>query len=138
MTRLTPSQAKNLVKRSNQNLRVILNQGGKAGSYGEEELARQLQAFKINFEREYHFNPNTKHRADFYLPEFNLLVEVEGGTRGKSRHTTHEGYSADLMKYNAAQILGYSRLAYTTQQVKKGEAIVNIQLFIRRYKERNG
>lgn len=134
MTRMTPAQAKKLVKTSNLKTRALLSQ---MGSIGEETLARHLQVNKINYEREYEFNPLTKHRADFYLPEYNLLVEVEGGTKAKSRHTTHTGYSKDLEKYNMAQILGFSRLAFTTEQVSKGAAIQTIEMFIMAHKGRN-
>ena len=127
MTRMTAAQAKKIVKASNIKTKAVLSQ---LGSIGEETLARHLQVHKLKYEREYHFNPNTKHRADFYLPEYNLLVEVEGGTKGKSRHTTHKGYSADLEKYNMAQILGFSRLAFTTEQVNTGIAIETIHTFI--------
>lgn len=127
MTRMTATQAKKLVKNSNIKTKAMLSQ---LGSVGEETLARHFQVNKINFVREYEFNPMSKHRADFYIPAYNLLVEVEGGTRGKSRHTTHKGYSEDLKKYNMAQILGYARLAYTTEQVNNGSAIENILLFV--------
>ena len=77
-----------------------------------------------------------KHRADFYLPDYNCLLEVEGGTTGKSRHTTHIGYSNDLIKYNMAQILGYSRLAFTTEQVGNGIALKTILTYIDMHKQR--
>ena len=115
--RMTAAQAKKLVQKSNQKTKAVLSQLGSIGGKPRP--------------REFEFNPNSKHRADFYLPEYNLLIEIEGGTRGKSRHTTHDGYSKDLMKYNMAQILGYRRLAYTTEQVKNGTAIQNIKLFIK-------
>ncbi|ENV46206.1 hypothetical protein P255_02961 [Acinetobacter brisouii CIP 110357] len=105
------------------------------GSIGEEDLSVQLRYKGINYVKEYSFDPTRNFRADFYLTDFNLLVEVEGGTRGKSRHTTHDGYSTDLIKYNSAQILGFSLLRYTTEQVKKGMALESIELFI---KSRNG
>ena len=127
MARMTPAQAKKLVQKSNQKTKAVLSQ---MGSIGEETLARHLQAHKIKYQREFKFNPDSDHRADFFLPEYNLLVEVEGGTRAKSRHTTHDGYSKDLMKYNTAQILGYFRLAFTTEQVSNGAAIQNIKRFI--------
>lgn len=127
MTRMTPAQAKKIIKGSNVKVKAMLSQ---LGSIGEETLARHLQVNKIHYEREYAFNPTTKHRADFFLPKYNLLVEVEGGTKSKSRHTTHKGYSADLDKYNMAQILGFSRLAFTTEQVSEGKAIRTIETFI--------
>lgn len=133
MTRMTAAQAQKLVKKSNMKTKALLSQ---LGSIGEETLARHLQVNKINYKREHEFNPMTKHRADFFLPEYNLLVEVEGGTKGKSRHTTHDGYSKDLEKYNMAQILGFSRLAFTTEQVSKGAAIQTIEMFIMAHKGR--
>ena len=134
MTRMTPVQAKKIIKNSNIKVKAMLSQ---LGSIGEETLARHLQVNKIHYEREYAFNPATKHRADFFLPKYNLLVEVEGGTKAKSRHTTHEGYSADLEKYNMAQILGFSRLAFTTEQVSEGKAIRTIENFIMAHDIRN-
>lgn len=127
MTRMTAAQAKKLVKSSNTKTKSMLSQ---LGSIGEETLARHLQVHQIKFVREYRFNPITQHRSDFYLPNYNLLVEVEGGTKNKSRHTTHKGYSEDLRKYNMAQILGFSRLAFTTEQVSAGDAIETIHAFI--------
>lgn len=131
--RMTAAQAKKVASKMSAKTKAVVSQ---LGSIGEETLARHLQTHKITYIREFSFNPSTKHRADFYLPEYNLLIEVEGGTKGKSRHTSHDGYSKDLMKYNFAQILGYSRLAYTTEQVNSGAAIGNIKLFITAYKQR--
>lgn len=71
---------------------------------------------------EFQFCQGRKFRADYYLPELNLLVEYEGiGTAGDSgraysgasRHTSLIGYSKDCEKYNLAQVLGYRLLRYT-------------------------
>lgn len=131
--RLTPLEAQRLVRKGNSQTRAILSS---LGSIGEEKLAANLNVFNIKYVREFQFHPSKRYRADFYLPEYNLLVEVEGGTRGKSRHTTHDGYSKDLMKYNDAQILGFARLAFTTEQVNKGIAISKIEQFIAAYNQR--
>lgn len=125
--RMSAAQAKKISKKLNAKTKAIISQ---IGSIGEETLARHFQIKKINFVREFNFHPSRKFRADFYLPEYNVLIEVEGGTKGKSRHTTHAGYSKDLEKYNSAQILGFSRLAFTTEQISKGQAIETIELFI--------
>ena len=66
MARMTPAQAKKLVQKSNQKTKAVLSQ---MGSIGEETLARHLQAHKIRYKREFKFNPDSEHRADFYLPE---------------------------------------------------------------------
>lgn len=125
--RMTAAQALKCMKNHDIQVRAQL---ANVGSIGEAKLREHLRLEKITFIQEFKFSPAKKYRADFYLPDFNVLVEVEGGTRNKSRHTTHEGYSKDLNKYNLAQILGYARLAFTTEQVNKGEAIQTIKEFI--------
>lgn len=127
-TRMSAQEALKLSKKIDAKSRQVLSQ---VGSHGEEVLARHLQVHEIKYVREFKFNPKRKYQADFYLKDFNLLVEVEGGTKIKSRHTTHEGYSNDLIKYNSAQILGYSRLSFTTEQINNGLAIQTIKQFIR-------
>ena len=77
---------------------------------------------------EYKFANERKFRADYYVPELNLLVEYEGiyfapdngrGYTGASRHLNLKGYSTDCEKYNLAQILGYKLLRYTAQNYKQ-------------------
>ncbi|WP_151825590.1 DUF559 domain-containing protein [Acinetobacter ursingii] len=125
--RMTAAQAVKYMKKHETQVRAQL---ANVGSIGESVLREHLRIEKIKYVQEFKFSPSNRYRADFYLPDFNVLVEVEGGTRNKSRHTTHEGYSNDLKKYNIAQILGYSRLAFTTEQVNKGDAIKTIKHFI--------
>ena len=57
-------------------------------------------------------------------------VSVVVFTAMQAAQKTHAGYSKDLEKYNSAQILGFSRLAFTTEQISKGQAIETIELFI--------
>jgi len=99
-------------------------------SKGEETLALHLKAEKILFEREYRFCPERKWRADFYIPEKRLLVECEGGVWQTGRHQRPTGLIADMEKYNAATILHFSLLRYTTDQVVKGMAITQIKEFL--------
>lgn len=94
-------------------------------SKGEETLAFQLTLHKIPFQREVQFAKPRRWRADFILPR-HIMVEVEGGTWGISRHTTGVGYEKDLEKYNQASINGYTVLRYTTGQVMNGTAINQI------------
>ncbi len=99
-------------------------------SKGEETLALHLKAEKIVFEREYRFCPTRRWKADFYIPEKRLLIECEGGIWSKGRHQRPAGLIADMEKYNAATILSYSLLRYTTQQVVSGMAITQIKEFL--------
>lgn len=101
-------------------------------SKGEETLALHLKAEKIEFEREFKFHPERRWKADFYIPEKRLLVEIEGGVwlGAKGGHTSAKGYTSNLEKYNAATILSYSLLRYTTEQVVSGMAITQIKEFL--------
>lgn len=68
----------------------------------------------IEYIKEYKFHPKRKWRADFYLPQLNILAEYEGLNSEKSGHTTLVGYSLNCEKYNAAALMGFKVLRYTT------------------------
>lgn len=68
---------------------------------------------KLGFEKEFKFAPNRKFRADYCLVSKKIIVEYEGLSCSRSRHTSITGYSKDCEKYNLAQILGYIVLRYT-------------------------
>lgn len=93
-------------------------------SVGEETFAMHCQAYGIQPVREYVFCPGRKWRFDFFLPENNLAVEIEGGTSfGKSRHSRGAGFENDCRKYNEAAFMGISVLRFSTAMVISGEAI---------------
>ena len=95
-------------------------------SEGEAILAQHLKAHGVNFEQEFKFHPDRKWRADFYIVDHMLLVEVEGGIWSGGRHTRAKGYIGDMEKYNAAVALGYRVLRFSTEQVKSGFAVNGI------------
>jgi len=99
----------------------------KVVSEGEATLAQHLKVHGIGFETEFKFHQDRKWRADFYLTGTKLLVEVEGGIWSNGRHTRGSGYQADMEKYNAAAILGYTVLRFSTADVKSGRAIEQIK-----------
>lgn len=104
--------------------------GEKIESVGEAELAKQLKVLKITFEQEFKFHPKRQWRADFHLVEKMILVEVEGGIWSGGRHTRGKGYLGDMEKYNAATVLGYQVLRFSTEQVKSGLAVRQIEKMI--------
>jgi very-short-patch-repair endonuclease len=63
-------------------------------------------------------------RFDFAAPPLGLAVEIEGGTAFRSRHTSGPGFEADCEKYNAAAILGWLLIRFTTNQVLNEQAWV--------------
>jgi len=102
----------------------------------EEELAFQLKACGIEFEREYKFCPGRRWRADFYIRPM-ILVEVEGLVQPwrKSRQITNDGYTEDAEKYDEAQILQFTVLRFTQKHIKSGYAVETIQRLMEIKKE---
>lgn len=82
------------------------------------------------------FHPERKWRFDYAWPEYVLAVEIEGGVgkRGKDgqvggRHNREKGYTGDCRKYNAAQLLGWKVLRFTTAMVKSGEMFSTLKTY---------
>ncbi|MDC5019817.1 endonuclease domain-containing protein [Acinetobacter baumannii] len=100
-------------------------------SEGEMVLATHLRACKIGFEQEYKFHPKRKWRADFLITGTKILIEVEGGIWSGGRHTRGKGYLGDMEKYNSAAMMGFTVLRFSTEQVKSGMALKQIELLIK-------
>ena len=112
---------------SKRSTRVRTHQGE---SIGETLLANQLRVLKISFEQEYKFHSKRKWRADFHIVGKKVLVEVEGGVWSGGRHTRGKGYIGDMEKYNAAVVMGYQVLRFSTEQVKSGLAVQQIEAIV--------
>lgn len=104
--------------------------GAKIESVGESLLAIQLKALRIEFEQEFEFHPKRKWRADFHIVGKKILVEVEGGIWSGGRHTRGKGYIGDMEKYNAAVMMGYQVIRFSTEQVKSGLAVQQIEKMV--------
>ena len=96
-------------------------------SVGEAALIQQLKTLKIEFEQEFQFHTTRKWRADFHIKNTKLLIEVEGGIWSGGRHTRGKGYLGDMEKYNAATMMGFQVLRFSTDQVTSGFAINQIE-----------
>ena len=96
----------------------------------EAKLARELKTLKIEFEQEFEFHPKRKWRADFHLVGKKILVEVEGAIWSGGRHTRGKGYIGDMENYNAATMMGFQVLRFSTDQVKSGLAIQQIEKMV--------
>ncbi|MDC5602500.1 endonuclease domain-containing protein [Acinetobacter baumannii] len=105
-------------------------QGTRQPSEGEMVLANHLRACKISFEQEYKFHPTRKWRADFLITGTKILIEVEGGIWSGGRHTRGKGYLGDMEKYNSAAMMGFTVLRFSTEQVKAGLAIKQIEQLV--------
>lgn len=99
-------------------------------SAGEKLLEMQLRATlpsTTEWIAEQRFVESRRWRFDFTFPNHMLAVEVEGGTFSSGRHSRGRGFEADCEKYNAATILGWRVLRFTTEMVKDGRAIATIE-----------
>lgn len=94
----------------------------------EDLLDQQLAALHVRpAEPEYHFDLRRRWRFDRAWPAEKLAVEVEGVTGGAGgRHQRSAGFAADALKYNAAQLDGWTVLRYTQKHVKSGHAVAEI------------
>ena len=86
-----------------------------------------LNDLSCEYVKEHKFHDSRKWRFDYAIPGNKIGIEIEGGTWGikKSRHTTGAGYEGDCYKYNAAAVLGWRLLRYTTNMIKKNPAQVS-------------
>ena len=77
--------------------------------------------------REHKFHSARKWRVDFSWPRYNLLVEVEGGSWARGRHTRGAGFEHDCEKYNRATLDGWRVLRFTSGMITSGEAVRTIR-----------
>ncbi len=101
---------------------AILHKLPKALSPGGEAFALHCRAEGLEVTPEWMFHPTRKWRFDFAFIGYRVAVEIEGW----GRHQRMGGFKADCEKYNAAAILGWRVLRYTTDQVKRGNAINDV------------
>ena len=97
------------------------------GSPLERTLETHMRAYGIDgYEMEYRFHPVRRWRFDFAFPDKMIAVECEGGTYSHGRHVRPGGVAKDTEKYNAATMLGWRVLRYTSGQITSGEAVRQI------------
>lgn len=65
---------------------------------------------KCKCEKEFRFHPVRKWRADYAIPKYKIIIEVEGGVWVKGRHNHPSGFVKDMEKYNTATAMGWSIL----------------------------
>ena len=104
---------------------------GRGGSKAEENLAFALEVLEISQPvREYRFHAKRRWRFDFAWPAQLFAVEVEGVTREGGRHQRVEGFAADLVKYEAAMIDGWTIYRCTAAMVNSGRAVEVISMML--------
>lgn len=66
-------------------------------------------------------------RFDLAYVDEQIAIECDGGVWSGGRHTRGKGFSEDCVKTNAATVLGWRVLRFTTEMVESGEALATIE-----------
>lgn len=108
------------------------------------QLISALNVLGIRTRQEYQFSKRL-FRFDLIITTYNkiellksgikIAVEYEGGIFSNGRHTRGRGYAKDCVKYNLAQILGWTVLRYTPLSAKSRNWEFRIADEIRRLTE---
>jgi hypothetical protein len=72
---------------------------------------------KIAFVKEYKFCKERKWKIDYYLPDLNAAIEVEGGVWSGGRHINPKGFLNDIDKYNAITMAKIDLLRIDTDRL---------------------
>lgn len=67
--------------------------------------------------REYRFHPQRRWRFDFAYPACRVAVELHGGLWSSGAHVRPIGVQRDLQKHNAAVVLGWRLLYFSTDDL---------------------
>lgn len=72
------------------------------------------------YQTEYEFHPSRKWRWDICWPTEKVAVEMDGGIFTKqASHSSISGILRDMEKHNAATILGWRTLRYSTKDLEE-------------------
>ena len=80
---------------------------------------------------EFKFHPQRRWRFDYAWPEQMVCLEQEGGIWTGGRHTRGAGYLADIAKYNAATLAGWSVFRCVPSQVQSAAILDLLQQVLR-------
>lgn len=79
-------------------------------------------------ERQRRFSPPRRWRFDFCWPDRMVAVEIQGGHWSGGRHVRGKGYQSDCEKHNAAMLLGWRLLYFTSDDLDRRPAAVVAQV----------
>ena len=80
----------------------------------EDPFAQWLSFKNIKFVRQFQPFKGRRFKCDFFLPDYNVVIEIEGGQWINGRHQRGTGYKNDIEKYNMITLAGYKILRLTT------------------------
>ena len=85
----------------------------------ELPFAQYLAYMNVKFVRQFKPLKDRKYKVDFFLPEYNVIIEIEGGQWINGRHQRGYGFKMDIEKYNAITMAGYTLYRLTTDHFLK-------------------
>lgn len=99
----------------------------KGSTEGQFKLEKRVQKPRKDGKRKH---VPDRWRFDFAWPDFGLIVEVDGGVFSRGAHGNPADIIRNMAKRNDAAFAGFAVLAYSTQQVKRGQAIADIERWL--------
>lgn len=104
-------------------------------SKGEKKIISFLEKYKINFNSEKAFEWSNKKRYDFYLPDYNLVIEYHGIQHYKDiefygKHQLAQIQENDLWKKQQALLHNYQYLEISYENFENIETILAQRLSI--------
>ena len=101
----------------------------------EKQLSLAVSAGRIPpFTTEYYAIIGRKFRYDFAWPDYDLLLEVQGGIWGVGAHSGGTGALRDFEKQSLAAVGGFYVITCGPSQIREGKAIS----WVMQYFERRG
>jgi hypothetical protein len=110
---------------------------------GIDFISYKLELHKIKFISKHNSKSEFKpikgrlFRADFYLPEYNCIIEYEGINSAKSGHLTFSGYTKNCEKYNLISLEGYILLRFTMKNLDQLDVCIEKLILAKQKKEIN-
>ncbi len=74
-----------------------------------------------------------KQRVDFVWIDYELVVEIEGGSYVHGRHHRPKGFADDILKYNRIASEGMCLFRFTGEMVRSGLAIDTLEEYFMRW-----
>ena len=90
-----------------------------------------------HYEKEYRFAKDRKFRLDYYLPDYDLGVEFEGGVWVLGRHNRATGFLKDMEKYNLLTNHAIWLLRATTKNIADGSFMQSLERHFTNYDRGN-
>lgn len=116
---LVTHKTQNLLSKMNKTQRLLLLKEF------EQSMKNELGLFATEFK----FSKQRKFKFDYALVESKIAIEINGGQWIAGRHNRGgKGYESDLTKLNLAQLLGWTVLQYTYEQLLRKEYLKDFEL----------